>query len=128
MSTVRACQPDQLLGVNPERMAQLVLEPEGVVMDTARAELPWVMAPGGAELTIDRTALAPDQVPLTLMLSALLKRLLQEPGARVGVKVAGTAVAVMGNWAATKTIGTRRGAIQSSNRIPTLKLPLNPMS
>ena len=78
-----------MLGANPVKMAQ-VLFPEalGAVMTAFRAPLPWVMAPGGALVTIDRVALAPDQVPLTEIDSALLNRLLQEPAAKVGVEVA----------------------------------------
>ena len=90
MSTWRACQLPMVFGVNPLRMAQLLFVPPGaagVVMETAKAPLPWVMALGGPEVTMLRVEVAPDQVPLAVRVSALLNRIWQEVVDRVGVKV-----------------------------------------
>ena len=57
-------------------------------MTARNAEKPWVMAPEGAELTMERTAPAPTQFPFSAMLSAALNMIPQGVAVDVCVMVA----------------------------------------
>ena len=72
----------QTLGVKPERLKIPRFQLEAVVTFTCRSPVPWVLF----VVEMERVALAPDQVPLAVRLSQLLKSWTQTTVA-VGVEV-----------------------------------------